>query len=205
MNWLNLKKIKYLTLIIILCTGVAFSQDMQVQSPASPTITAPASTTQDTGGGSGGLSSGFNDIKIKDLIEDVKKKLANDPNFEYKVEDVSINEDPKPSLIDVRGKGYLKRGVFQFYKGSLYSIILFVDEHKFDFFTMWKTFKNKWGPPVKIDPNLVRWEDEDYRIDLEKPLKITYIDLQEFNNKKELNAKNKNREEMSRENFLNLF
>ena len=153
------------------------------------------------------LPSGFQDLNIGDSFDNVKDKLKKDNQlFNYKEEDVVFDESSRSkNIISSLGYGFLKNAVFQFNKEKLYTMSFYLDSSKIDYFSLSKSFKDKWGIPSEVTPNNFMWENNSVRILLEKPLIVRYIDLSVLKEEKEAEKQNKTTKEEDRQEFLKLF
>ena len=136
-------------------------------------------------------------------IDDVKKALANDSIFGYRGErDVSLLQSPNRVLIETSGLSFLDRSWFQFYEDKLYTMIFKLDEDRVDFYSMFKTLNEKYGEPTSLSPDKVVWKDDSITLCLERPLTIKYIDTKVFKEIQDKANIEKNKEEITRQGFL---
>ncbi len=136
-------------------------------------------------------------------IDDVKKALANDSIFGYRGErDVSLLPSPNRVLIETSGLSFLDRSWFQFYEDKLYTMIFKLDENRVDFYSMFKTLNEKYGEPTSLSPDKVVWKDDSITLCLERPLTIKYIDTKVFKEIQDKAGIEKNKEEVTRQGFL---
>ena len=136
-------------------------------------------------------------------IDDVKKALANDSIFGYRGErDVSLLPSPNRVLIETSGLSFLDRSWFQFYEDKLYTMIFKLDEDRVDFYSMFKTLKEKYGEPTSLSPDKIVWKDDTITLCLERPLTIKYIDTKVFKEIQDKAGIEKNKEEITRQGFL---
>ncbi len=136
-------------------------------------------------------------------IDDVKKALANDSIFGYRGErDVSLLPSPNRVLIETSGLSFLDRSWFQFYEDKLYTMIFKLDEDRVDFYSMFKTLNEKYGEPTSLSPDKVVWKDDSITLCLERPLTIKYIDTKVFKEIQDKAGIEKNKEEVTRQGFL---
>jgi len=113
--------------------------------------------------------------------QDVKDRLGADPWFDYRGdEDVSLLERPRASVIDAGGSVFIARGLFQFEDEVLSAIMLELDESTIDWYTVYTTLEERYGPPVDMNPARAWWEDGTTRLALERPLTVKYLDLAVF-------------------------
>jgi hypothetical protein len=146
---------------------------------------------------------GFSTIRLGMDIERVKELLINDPNFSYRGDpDVSMLLRPQESVIDTAGRGYISRGVFTFYQGTLYSISLSIDLSRMDHYSIYTTLINKYGRPDELDNRTSIWRNEIYEMILERPLKLKYIYLPSFTEILNSFQEQESLEKILREDFL---
>lgn len=152
------------------------------------------------------IPSGFNDFYFGDSLDLVKDKLKRDSYFAYRGDpDVSMMLAPDRSIIDTAGSGFIKRAYFLFLKEKLYQITLVMNRELIDFYTFQTRFTSKYGNPESLDPTGMIWEDDQYRISLEYPLSIKYIDLAVFNSLLTESKNNRSNEQILRNNFIESF
>lgn len=152
------------------------------------------------------LPMGFRGITLGLELEEAKVAIAEDGYFDYRGDpDVSMLLTENRSIIESRGKFYLESGYFQFYNEKLYSITLVFDREEMDYYTMFTTFKNKYGDFKSLSPQRVLWENDRVRITLEKPLTLKYLDLEVFNEIVEEDLTQEAVEERLKKGFLDEF
>jgi hypothetical protein len=149
---------------------------------------------------------GFAGIVLGMSLQDVKAELARDPQFGYRGDpDVSLLARPNETLIETKGTTFIDRAYFQFYQGSLYTIILSLREDRLDHYTMYTTMVSRYGEPDTLDPSEAIWEFEGIRMSLERPLSVKYIDTLAFAEILRQNARTESLNALSRERFLDQF
>lgn len=152
------------------------------------------------------LPKGFSGIVLGDELETIKTGLKGNPYFNFRGDrDVSFLPKKPESVIDCEGYYHIKRGLFQFSGNRLYIITLYLNPTRIDYYSMFTTLSEKYGPPRDLDPSGAWWENETVRVALEKPLTVKYIDREVFAGLKAAGETAKSAEEMSREMFLELF
>lgn len=152
------------------------------------------------------IPSGFRAVQMGMDIDAVKEVLIADGNFSYRGDpDISLLPSPNESLIEVRGTDFIRRAYFQFHDRKLYIIILVLNPDLLDHFTMYTTFVEKFGEPLSLSPIEVIWESESYRLSLERPLSIKYLDIKVFEALLRESRKLESLGELSREQFLEQF
>lgn len=149
------------------------------------------------------LPRGFRDLRLGLSLEETREILMAEPYFLFRGEpDVSLLARPNESLIDSRGAGYIERGIFQFHDRILYSITLVFDSEMMDFSTVFSTLTEKYGPFLSLDPAVVRWEDEEVRLSLEKPCTLKYLHWPTFENLRREAVREENLRALSQSDFL---
>ena len=124
---------------------------------------------------------GFRGIEIGMSIDEVKSALLNDSYFNYHGDpDVYFLPKKEQSLIECSGNSYIKRAFFQFYDKKLFIMIIVLDPLKIDYYTLFTALKEKYGNFLLFSPEFVKWEGNDIRLSLEKPLWVKYVDIDVF-------------------------
>ncbi len=200
--------------------------NQQSTGPASPTpsataagsasTTSPAQTGQSAQTGQPGQAAptpqpapvpdSFRKIRLGMTISEVESVLKNDPYFDYKgPPDVSMLAAPDENLIETTGYSFISRAFFQFYQKKLYTMILMLNPQEISYYTMYTTLSEKYGPSSSLSPDEVVWESAKYRLSLERPLSVKYIDMSVFNHLKEAGKMQQSQRSISRDQFLNQF
>jgi len=152
------------------------------------------------------LPGGYGEILLGMDIVDVEDRLFADPNFAYcGLPDVTMLPQDDRQVIDCDGLMYVDRGYFQFNEDKLYLITMVLDREYIDHYSIYSTFKQKYGDPLYLDPSKTVWEDEDVRISLERPLSIKYIDRTVFEALQQESSAGESMEKMLRQDFLGSF
>ena len=132
--------------------------------------------------------------------------LQSDPAFQYRGEpDVSLRLSDGGSVIDTRGRVYVDRGIFQFHEEQLFAIALYLDRSRLDYFQLYEQFRDRYGEPFDLDPRRALWEDQQTRIELERPLTVRYLDLETFEARRRDSRTEQAAEDITRERFLEEF
>lgn len=127
------------------------------------------------------LPQGYRSIKLGMSVEETKQALKADSLFGYRGErDVSLLPGENRKLIETSSDGYLERCWFQFYEDKLYTIILNFNPEKMDFYSIFNRLLAKYGEPENLSPEIVRWQDEQVLLSLERPISVKYIDRKTF-------------------------
>jgi hypothetical protein len=149
---------------------------------------------------------GFRSIQLGMELEEVKQLLIEDPLFDYRGDpDISFLPLPPQTLIETSGSSFIRRAYFQFDEDSLYIIILSMDPDRLDYYTLYSTLSQKYGPPTRLDPTEAVWQFERLRMSLERPLNVKYIDSAVFEALKEEGQVQQDMWEISKDNFLKQF
>ena len=139
-------------------------------------------------------------------ISEVESVLKNDPYFDYTgPPDISMLATPDENLIETTGYSFISRAFFQFYQKKLYTMILMLNPQEISYYTMYTTLSEKYGPSSSLSPDEVVWESPKYRLSLERPLSVKYIDMSVFNHLKEAGKMQQSQRSISRDQFLNQF
>ncbi|MEX2442873.1 MAG: hypothetical protein WD492_04685 [Alkalispirochaeta sp.] len=157
-------------------------------------------------GTAGSLRRGFRDLLLGTPFSQVQQLLEGDPAFQYRGEpDVSLRLTDGGTVIDTRGRIYMDRGIFQFHEDRLFSIALYLDRSRLDYFQLYERFRGRYGEPVDLDPQRALWEDRRTRIELERPLTVKYLDLETFRARRRDTRTQEAAEDIAREQFLEEF
>lgn len=158
------------------------------------------------GGGEASLRRGFREILLGTPFDRTQELLQADSAFQYRGEpDVSLRLSDGGTVIDTRGRVYMDRGIFQFHEGQLFSIALYLDRSRLDYFQLYEQFRGRYGEPVDLDPQRALWEDDLTRIELERPLTVRYLDLETFEARRRNTRTQEAAEDVAREQFLEEF
>jgi len=160
----------------------------------------------DAGGDTAGTPNGFRGLRLGMELDSVKAALREDPLFAYRGEpDVSLLPQPQQTLIEVAGPSYIRRAFLQFHERRLYILILALDPEKLDYYTLYSTLSDKYGPPDALDPASATWDFEGVRLSLERPLSVKYIDTAVFDRLQEESEAGRDLRELAKERFLEQF
>ena len=186
----------------------------QAASPAqaaNPAVPAPAASATQTAAATLpnhplALPRGFQDILLGLPMPEVKKLLEKNPYFAYRGDpDVSLAPVDKQPIIETAGVHFVSSGIFQFHNNALYTITIALNPQILDFYTMFTTLSNKYGDPTSLSPDEVVWENDQVRLSLEKPLTIKYIDRVVFNQIRDAGKAQQSLQQLSRQDFVQLF
>ena len=124
-----------------------------------------------------GIPDRFGNIVLRMSMENVKKELLADGNFNFRGDpDLSILRRPDESLIECRGYDFIEWAFFQFKEDSLYTITILLNPEMLDHYSLYTTLSGKYGNPDKLDPERSVWESETNTLTLERPLQVKYMD-----------------------------
>ncbi|MBN1648350.1 MAG: hypothetical protein JW874_09970 [Spirochaetales bacterium] len=149
---------------------------------------------------------GFDGIELGLSMDEVKKRLKENDNFSYTGDpDVSLQDRPNETALDVEGLGYVYRGIFQFYEDSLYIIMIMINPDRMDHYSMFTHLSGKYGPPQIFSPSRSVWERDGTMMVLERPLTVRYMDRETFNKIVDAGEKEESLESDLRRSFINQF
>ena len=132
------------------------------------------------------LPRGYRGVTLGMNLDTTKSTLKKHPEFGYHGDrDVSLLPGENRVLIETdaesgHGSNFLKECYFQFYEDNLYLITINVNKEKMDYYSMFTTLTEKYGPPTSLNPNTSKWENDTTIVYLEKPLTLKYIDKKTF-------------------------
>lgn len=146
---------------------------------------------------------GFDNLFIGMDYQSALEALDSSDNFIYNSQmPMWINDNP---VIAANGKGFVDKGYFQFYNGILYSITIELNKNRIDFFTMFMQLQAKYGKYKSFSPTIVRWEDENALLSLERPLTLRYLEKATHSQLLESSKTKKSQAQKKREDFLEQF
>lgn len=149
---------------------------------------------------------GFAKIILGMSMEDAKKEISADGNFNYRGDqDLSILRRPNESLIECRGYDFVDRAFFQFKDDKLYSITILFNQELLDHYTLYTTLRGKYGNPDSLNPEKSIWESDKNSLVLERPLQIKYLDKNIFEGIIGDSLINQSLSELSLDQFLEQF
>jgi len=152
------------------------------------------------------VAGGFREIRLGMSLDEVKTQLAKDPYFNYRGDpDVSMLLKPDDNLIECDGVSYISRAYFQFHDKQLYTITLVLDPSQIGFYALYTTLTAKYGDPASLSPEEIVWQSDRYRLSLERPLSVKWIDRQSFDQIKEAGKAQESERSLSRDEFLKEF
>ena len=152
------------------------------------------------------LRRGFREIQLGATFEEVEGHLLADTAFVYRGQaDVSLRLSDGQTVIDSRGRVFVDRGLFQFADGRLYTMALYINRDRLDYFQLFERLRARYGDPIDLDPRRALWEDERTRIALERPLTVRYLDLAVFEARRGAERVLEAAEDVAREQFIEEF
>ncbi|RPJ09325.1 MAG: hypothetical protein EHM28_01880 [Spirochaetaceae bacterium] len=182
-----------------LAAAVLFAQPVETgeTAPVAPPV-IPASNS--------GSIRAFRQLQIGMSIEQAKNILQKDPYFNYRGDpDVYFTPTRQQTLIECTGNGYIKRAYLQFVDERLFAFIIDLNEELIDYYTLYRTFEEKYGAFREFSPQYVTWEKQEIRLSLEKPLTVKYLDIKKFTQIKDEGRAVQTEEAKSLEQFLEEF
>lgn len=151
------------------------------------------------------VSDGFRELRLGMSLAAAEKALSGDTYFDYHKPDVSMLPKPDDNLIECPGYTFIRRAYFQFHDKLLYIITLVLNPTELDFYTMYTTLVAKYGQPTSLNPQEVVWESSDYRLSLEHPLSVKWVDRRIFDEVKAAGKMRESARAVSRAEFLQQF
>lgn len=148
---------------------------------------------------------GFGDLRLGMSMDDVKTVLAGSRDFSYRHFTESMLPYTELPVFECKGTHFIDRAVFQFYEDRLYSMTVFFDRRKIDFYTLFTTLTAEYGPHTELDPRRIVWDNGASRLTLTKPLTLSFLDAavhKELLNKSEIR---KDSEYRRKQEFLKQF
>ncbi len=152
------------------------------------------------------LRRGFRSLQLGMEFTETQEALADDLAFFYRgPADVSLRPSDGQNVIDSAGRGFVERGLFQFHDGRLYTIAIYLDHTQLDYFQLYEQLNGRYGDPLELDPRRAIWEDDQTRIELERPLTIRFLDMETFIRRRTERRQLDSAAMMSRDSFLSEF
>lgn len=157
------------------------------------------------------LPKGYGNVTLGMSLDQAKESLKKNPAFGYHGDrDVSLIPGDNQMLIETDASGgygsvFLTNCWFQFYNKQLYIITINVNTDKMDYYSMFKTFLEKYGEPFSLDPDKAIWKTEETTMILEKPLSVKYIDNKTYEEIQKKATVEISAEELTQKMFLEEF
>lgn len=108
--------------------------------------------------------------------------LTADELFAFRGErDVSLLPHRDQSLVEARGRSFIRHAWFQLQSGSLFIMAFSLSADHLDHYSVFTRLVERYGEPKTLNPRMAVWEDNDTRIALERPLTVKYLDLATLN------------------------
>ncbi len=188
-------KTNYFYIFLLILPSLFFAVTPEEEALLTPT---PEQTeiTQETPWGFAGIELGMKMDTVESILDESKYFI-----YDSKL----ISWLPFTPLISAKGRGLINVGHFHFVDDQLYSINLIINPIQMDYYTLMTQFNEKYGKYSSLDPSRVLWLSETASISLEKPLTVSYLDLelhQIYINQSEIEKSNA---QQTREEFLDEF
>jgi hypothetical protein len=166
-----------------------------------------AQTVPDAADPADGLPRGYRTITLGMGIEELKEALRRDTEAYLFREDRDVYHVPlrNENYVETTGRGFIKRGFFQLKDASLFVISLELNTDRMDYYSVFTTFRERYGEPASLDPQKATWESETVRVSVERPLTVKYIARAVFDTILAEAEAGKSAETVLRENFLRDF
>ena len=178
----------------------AAAQSAQAAAP-SPEPSTPAATAAPAGPKAPSRS--FRGLELGMDRDSAIAALKKDAVFSYDgPEDISLLPSPNQSLIEISGLSFVRRAYFQFYEGKLWTMIVELNPDKVDHYSIYTSLVAKYGEPGLLNPQESRWEDQQTRMALERPLTLRYMDMKVYAKVKEGASAKASAQELDRQGFL---
>lgn len=152
------------------------------------------------------LRRGFREIVLGSDFDTTETAIIGDGAFAYRGRpDISLSLSREDTVIDTRGRGYVDRALFAFHNDRLFSISLYLQQQRLDYFQVFNQLSERYGDPATLDPERALWEDGRTRIELERPLTVRYLDVETFRARRDEARNRQAIEDITREEFLDEF
>jgi hypothetical protein len=128
------------------------------------------------------LPHGYRTVTLGIGIEELKEALRRDTDTYLFREDRDVYFVPlrNENYVETTGRGFVKRGFFQLKDSNVFVISLELNPDRIDYYSVFTTFRAKYGEPAAIDPQKAVWESDTVRVSIERPLTVKYIDRPVF-------------------------
>jgi hypothetical protein len=187
---------------ILIFWGLIFTIPAYAQDSEGGTGDISAAETPEEGG----LPRTFRGISLGMDLEGLKKVLEQDGLFHFRGDrDVSFLPLGEQSLVETTGFSFIRRAFFQLREGELFIMAFSLDPALIDYYSVFTSLIEKYGPPLSLDPGQAVWESEETRIAIERPLTVKYIDKKIFIEIMEESEVKESAEVFLREEFLDGF
>ena len=159
-------------------SGFWQAQPDEVPETAAQDLSGESDTA---GGGSesedAGGDWGFGPLRLGMSSAEVKAALEESPDFSYRQFTESMLPYTDLPVFECKGTKFIDRAVFQFYEDRLYSMTIFFNRRKLDFYTLFTTLTEKCGVHSQLSPERIVWENGTVRQTLTKPLTLAFLDV----------------------------
>lgn len=168
---------KFLLIGLALCflSGGLFAQEEGFWQAQPDLEDSTEQTSESNSSGEGRW--GFGELQLGMTTEAVKEYLSQSKDFSYREFSESLLPYTNLPVFECKGTKFIQRAVFQFYEDKLYSMTIFLNRRRLDFFTLFTTLTNEYGTHTALDPKKVVWENESNRLTLLKPLTLSFLDV----------------------------
>lgn len=159
----------------------------------------------ESAGSSANAPWGFGDLRLGMSMDEVKSVLSGSKDFSYRHFTESMLPYTELPVFECKGTKFIDRAVFQFYEDHLYSMTLFFNRRKIDFYTLFTTLTGQYGAHSELNPRRIVWENGSSQVTLLKPLTLSFLDAavhRELLGKSEIR---KDDEYMQKQEFLRQF
>jgi hypothetical protein len=148
----------------------------------------------------------FRGISLGIGLEELKAALSADDLFSFRGDrDVSFLSNPQLSLVETTGLSFVKRAFFQLNDGTLFIMAFTMNTDLVDYYSLFTSLTEKYGPPGDLNPRQSVWENGSTRLALERPLTVKYIDMGVFNEIVGESTVQETRELRLRQEFIDAF
>ena len=168
----------------------------------------PSGEAVEAGGGESadaGSGWGFGPLRLGMSSAEVKAALEESPDFSYRQFTESMLPYTDLPVFECRGTKFIDRAVFQFYEDRLYSMTIFFNRRKLDFYTLFTTLTEKCGVHSQLSPERIVWENGTVRQTLTKPLTLAFLDVAVHDELLGRSEVRKDEEFFAKQDFLNRF
>jgi hypothetical protein len=127
------------------------------------------------------LPAQYRQLRLGMSLDELKKELAADSLFEFRGDrDVSFLPVKEENLVETTGLSFIRRAFFQLRDGKVFIMAFSLDPRFMDHYSVFTTFRNKYGDPKSLNPLEAVWENDETRVSIERPLTVKYIDMNVF-------------------------
>ena len=176
---MNKKPFPIVYLLIFLSSGALLTTALSpLYAQAADDATLPGAAS---GEDKPALPRSFRNFTLGMTLDETKAALADDSYFIYQGDShVSFLPVSQQNVLESAGRDFILRGFFQFSEEALYVMSLQLNTAVLDHYSVYRTLVEKYGEPAELNPRLARWENDNVRLTLERPLTLKYIDRATF-------------------------